>query len=248
MMAGMTTAELGTGLIVRLLHSLVTALPAASGAGLVLIDPRREPRQVAGVGAAQDWDAAQLACWCGPLTAAATADEVVVVDPFRAEDSLRLLQPAGGHVPAALAVLPGAWVGEGRVVTTLYLDAPIDAYAMTTLGEYEPLLAHALGLLEYCGDAEMRADQMLAMTQYRRVIEQAKGMVMTRRSVGADDAFARLAAVSQRHNVPLRELAVVLVEDVGGAPAEHPAQPGKQVTATPEARAAAKRLWDDLDG
>lgn len=243
----MTTAELGKGLIVRLLRGLVAALPTASGAGLVLVDTRGEARQVAGVGAAEEWDAAQLACRCGHVTEAAAVDEVTLADPFDPGEFPGLVRPVGSRAPAALVALPGAWAGDGRLVTTLYLDEPPDAYALTTLGEYEPLLAHALGLLEYCGDAEIRADQMLQMMQYRRVIEQAKGMVMTRRSVGADEAFARLADVSQRHNVRLRELAVALVEGVGGAPAEQPAQPEAQVKATPEAVDAARRLWDDLD-
>lgn len=242
----MTTAELGKGLIVRLLQSLVRAVPEATGAGLVLIEDGGRPRQVAGVGSAEEWDAAQLACWCGPLTEAATRDEVTVADPFDPGRYGELRVPSGGAAPAALLVLPGAWASEGRLATTLYLDAPIDAHALTSLGVHEPLLAHALGLLEYCGDAETRADQMVQMMQYRRVIEQAKGMVMTRRSVGADDAFARLADVSQRRNVRLRELAVALVEGVGGAPAEQPGEPGERITATPEAVEAAKTFWDDL--
>lgn len=242
-----TTAELGKGLIVRLLQSLVRAVPEATGAGLLLVGDAGHPRQVAGTGSAEEWDAAQLSCWCGPLTEAAVADEVRVADPFDPRRYGDLRAPTGVAVPAALLVLPGAWAGEGRLATTLYLDSPIDAHALSTLGVYEPLLAHALGLLEYCGDAETRADQMLAMMQYRRVIEQAKGMVMTRRSVGADDAFARLADVSQRHNIRLRELAVALVEGVGGAPAEQPSEPGGRIAATAEAVDAAKSLWDELD-
>ena len=242
----MTTAELGKGLIVRLLHSLVQSLPTASGAGLVLIDSQHEWRLVAAVGAAEEWLRVQLECGCGPLAEAALKDEVKVLDPFDPEDYPGLVPPARAERPAALVVLPGAWAGEGRLATTLCLDAPPDAHVVTAMGEYEPLLAHALGLLEYCGDAEMRADQMLQMTQYRRVIEQAKGMVMTRRSVGADEAFARLADVSQRHNVRLRELAVALVEGVGGSPAEQPIDQGAQIRPSPEAVQAASRLWDDL--
>lgn len=241
---GVSTAELGKGLIARLLHSLLDVLPAATGAGLVMVDDDGEARQVAGVGTAEKWDAAQLACRCGPLVDAVNGDEVRVVEPFRpAEFLVRVPSEAP---PGAVVVLPGAWAGQGRLATTLYLDSTTDAQTISTLGAYEPLLAHALGLLEYCGHAETRADQMLQMMQYRRVIEQAKGMVMTRRSVGADEAFARLAEISQRRNVPLRELAVALVESVGGAPAEHPDEPAKRVRATPEAVDAATRLWDDL--
>jgi hypothetical protein len=166
--AAVTTAELGKGLIVRLLRSLVQSLPTASGAGLVLIDAKGQWRLVAAVGAAEQWDDAQLACRCGPLFEAAILDEVKVLDPFDPDDYPNLTWSSSAGRPAALVVLPGAWAGEGRLATTLYLDAATDASVAATLGEYEPLLAHALGLLEYCGDAEMRADQMLQMTQHRR--------------------------------------------------------------------------------
>jgi hypothetical protein len=241
-----TTAELGKGLIVRLLNSLVRSVPSVTGSGLVLLDDDGRRRQIGGVGAAEHWDAAQLDCRCGPLTEAVLSDEVRIVDPFQVDSYPSLAGSAPVAVPAALVVLPGPWAGEGRLATTLYLDTSPDGHALTTVGAYEPLLAHALGLLEYCNDAETRADQMLQMMQHRRVIEQAKGMVMTRRSVGAGEAFARLAEVSQHHNIRLRELAVALVEGVGGAPAEQPAEPTDRVQATPGAVDVAKRLWDDL--
>jgi hypothetical protein len=241
-----STVELGKGLIARLLHSLMAAIPGASGAGLVLIDEPGAARQVAGVGAAEPWDAAQLECGCGPLAEALIGEEVRLVEPFRPDDFGGLRRPTAVSAPSALIVLPGAWAGYGRLATTLYVDLATDAQMITTLGDYEPLLANALGLLEYCGDAETRAEQMLQMMQYRRVIEQAKGMVMTRRSVGADEAFARLAEVSQRRNVRLRELAVALVESVGGALAEHPDESSDHVRPTPEAVEAATRLWAEL--
>jgi hypothetical protein len=212
----------------------------------VLISDTGQPRLVGAVGVAEQWDAAQLACDCGPLIEATSSDRVRIVDPFEPGNFDGLTGVAPADTPASVIVLPGAWTGTGRVATTLYLRAGAGARAVTTLGAYEPLLAHGLGLLEYCSDAETRADQMLQMMRYRRVIEQAKGMVMMRRAVGADEAFALLADVSQRRNVRLRELAVAIVESVGGAPAEDPDDGAERITTTPEAVDAAGRLWDDL--
>jgi hypothetical protein len=84
------------------------------------------------------------------------------------------------------------------------------------------------------------------MVQYRRVIEQAKGMIMSRRSVSPDEAFAELVAASQASNVKLRTLAIALVETVGGGGAEHPRHPYREERATQEARDAAARLWQRL--
>jgi hypothetical protein len=46
----------------------------------------------------------------------------------------------------------------------------------------------------------------------RAVIDQAKGMIMARLGVDADDAFARLVHVSSRLNVKVRDLATLVVE------------------------------------
>ena len=46
----------------------------------------------------------------------------------------------------------------------------------------------------------------------RAVIDQAKGMIMARLGVNADDAFARLVGLSSRLNVKVRDLAALMVE------------------------------------
>jgi AmiR/NasT family two-component response regulator len=44
------------------------------------------------------------------------------------------------------------------------------------------------------------------------VIDQAKGMVMARLGIDADEAFARLVKLSSHLNVKLRDLAALIVE------------------------------------
>jgi hypothetical protein len=240
--------ELGEGLLVRLLDGLVAAVPEAAGAGLVLLEGEQS-RLVGGVGVAPAFDSAQLECGSGPLIEAAVLDEVAVTDPFQLQrypDLARALPDPNLAIPGAVVVIPGAWVDDTRLATTLYLRGSVDAEALDMLGWYEPLLANALGLLEYCGEAESRAEQLLSMVQYRRVIEQAKGIVMSRRSIAPDDAFAELVKASQASNVRLRTLAIALVETVGGGNAEHPRHPYRAEQATPAARAAALDLWARL--
>src|SRR5204863_4864801 len=91
-----------------------------------------------------------------------------------------------------------------------------------------------------------RAEQMVQMVQYRRVIEQAKGLVMAVTGSDAAAAFATLARASQHFNVRLRNLAVALVELVGGAPAEGPDDPAAVVTLDDRDRLAAERMWAAL--
>jgi AmiR/NasT family two-component response regulator len=65
--------------------------------------------------------------------------------------------------------------------------------------------------------AEREAMQALAANleralSSRAVIDQAKGMVMARLGIDADEAFARLVKLSSHLNVKLRDLAALIVE------------------------------------
>jgi hypothetical protein len=54
--------------------------------------------------------------------------------------------------------------------------------------------------------------QLREALESRDVIGQAKGILMERHGIGADEAFARLVQMSQSGNVKLREIAENLVE------------------------------------
>jgi hypothetical protein len=140
----------------------------------------------------------------------------------------------------------GEWGGELPVVVSVYLDREPDVSTMEELDRHEPLLTHSLALVEYCSGEELLAEQMVQMTQYRRVIEQAKGLVMGATGVDATRAFETLARASQHFNVRLRHLAVALVEHVGAAPAEHPEDPELVVRPSPNDSDVAGRVWAAL--
>jgi hypothetical protein len=140
----------------------------------------------------------------------------------------------------------GEWGGELPIVVSVYLDREPDARTMEELDKHEPLLTHSLALVEYCSGEELLAEQMVQMTQYRRVIEQAKGLVMGATGVDATRGFETLARASQHFNVRLRHLAVALVEHVGAAPAEHPEDPELVVRPSPHDRDVAGRVWAAL--
>ncbi|WP_329046420.1 GAF and ANTAR domain-containing protein [Amycolatopsis sp. NBC_01488] len=62
--------------------------------------------------------------------------------------------------------------------------------------------------------ARETAEHLRTALASRAVIDQAKGMLMAIRQIGADDAFALLVEQSQRENVKLREVAERFVERV----------------------------------
>lgn len=234
----------GHDLLDRLLGELVRSIDGGLGAGLSVASDGVTVG-LAAVGSARRWDEAQRTTESGPLAQALAGEQVLVVERFDLDEypALAAQMRSDPDVPAALVLVPGAWVDQSRLVTTLYLADAAEPGHVETVGRYEPLLANAYGMLEFCGEAEMKAEQMLSMMQFRRVIEQAKGMVMSRRSMGADEAFTALAETSQHHNVRLRELAAALVEQVGSAPVEQPADPAAHVHPDDRAVEAAKLLW-----
>jgi GAF domain-containing protein len=65
--------------------------------------------------------------------------------------------------------------------------------------------------------AQQMVGHLQAAMASRAVIEQAKGMVMARQGLSADEAFAVLRRESQHRNVKLRDLAVELVEGSGSS-------------------------------
>lgn len=56
-------------------------------------------------------------------------------------------------------------------------------------------------------------------TEHRRVIDQAKGILMLAYGIDADEAFRQLAEVSQNNNVKVNQLAHRLVEQAQASPA-----------------------------
>lgn len=245
-----TAREYGDELLRRLLEHLVDAT-GALGAGLSLT--AATPRSVAAVGVAAALDPAQWKAGDGPLwDAVRGARRVVVPSP---DDGAAPFDPRwhGGLadlVPfedldavRGLVVTPGEWAGEEPMVLSLYLDRPADAAVAVTADEYESMLGSALAVVEYCAGEELKAEQMLQMVQYRRVIEQAKGLVMG--SVGGDAgaAFTTLSRASQHFNIRLRNLAVALVEHVGRAPAEGPDDPAQVVVPSDHDRTVAGQVW-----
>lgn len=236
----MPVAELGEGLLVRLLSALQTRIDSAMGAGLLVAETDGTLRHVAAVGNAALWDEVQIAASSGPILEALTADKVLITDPFdlgRHPDLERLLDVLPKRLPKAIVVVPNTWTSCAQLVTVVYLAASPTDEDLEVIGGHEPLFAYALGLLDYCGEAEAQAEQMVRMVQSRSQIEQAKGMIMTRRSVGPDEAFAALAEHSQRANVKVRDLSAALVAMLAGADA----------TATEQSITAAKELWEDVN-
>jgi len=60
---------------------------------------------------------------------------------------------------------------------------------------------------------ELARRDIAAAAQHRGPIEQAKGILIAVLGIDADEAFARLRQTSNNHNVPLRQLARLVVDE-----------------------------------
>jgi hypothetical protein len=267
--------EFGNDLLTGLLSFTAESVPGALGGGLsvaadmtngdngCLPGPTPQgtsadnaaPRSVAAVGVAAELDPAQWAQATGPLWEAFRSGRVVIRPDVALESEgtaglgLAELEGLSEGITSSVrgaVFLAGEWGGDLPVVLSIYLDRVPDSKVLREIDRYEPLVTQALAVVEYCAGEEQVAQQMLQMTQYRRVIEQAKGLVMGAAGGDANTAFATLARASQHFNVRLRNLAVALVEHVGHGTAEHPDDPELVVRPTTSEREIAARVWAAL--
>lgn len=245
----------GSELISRLLDHLCEQVTGCLGVGLSSGSSATRGSLMAGVGLADDLDRRQWDAGAGPLLTAANHDDHVVVDDLRTDTRWPDLTSwlAGRDGQVGMVALPGSWSQGGLIVLTLYLDHAPSAADLRVVEDYEPLIATSAAVVEYCAGEILRTDQVLDMVQHRRVIEQAKGIVMAHLGCPGPRAFSALVRISQQANVKLREFSVALVQHVGNAPAEQPerellGERADHLLSEPsaEAVAAAKIAWEAL--
>jgi hypothetical protein len=129
-----------------------------------------------------------------------------------------LLRAAGLADVRSLCVAPMTEVGA---VALAFLPRPARADDLQALAA-----AHDLVVDTVRAAAGIRDHLVVPPT--RLVIEQAKGVLMAHHGLGPDEAFALLRSVSQKRNVPVRELAHTVVNrrhSAEGAATARPAAP-----------------------
>lgn len=214
---------IGHDLIERLLTHLGDQVSGCVGVGLSSGPSISDGNVVAATGVAADLDRRQWTARTGPLVAAADQDSHIVVDDLRSDQrwpELAEWVDASRHI--GMVALPGSWSQGGLVTLTVYTDHAPTLPDLRVVEDYEPLIATSAAVVEFCAGEVMRTDQVLDMVSHRRVIEQAKGIVMAHVGCDGQSAFSALVRISQQSNVKLREFSVALVEHVGNAPAEQP--------------------------
>jgi GAF domain-containing protein len=230
--------ETVNGTLQRIASGAVTLFDAVQHAGVTVAHDSRPNTDAATGGVVYEVDSFQYDVGHGPCLHALLTGELTEI-PCMAGDqrwpayaefaaargigsslSLPMTVAAGvtleGPVVSAPAI--AAAVGDGRVGVINFYAAREGRFTdeeRQAARWFAEQAAVTLANARLFAAAQDMIGQLQAAMASRAVIEQAKGMIMARHHLSADDAFARLRDDSQRRNVKLRDLASGLVSGAG---------------------------------
>ena len=192
-----------------------TVMPGNPEAAVTLL-VKDHPTTVASTGQlATDLDETQYERGHGPCLHAARTGELTEITDTRTDGRWPDYMPrAAEHGALSSLSVPLAIDDEELAgALTIYARRPngFDEASRTAATRFAPYAAVAAGNLHAYRSAHDRADNLQAALDTRGVIDQAKGMLMDRYMLNADQAFQVLAQMSMKTNRKLHALAGDLV-------------------------------------
>jgi GAF domain-containing protein len=163
---------------------------------------------------AVDCDESQYAHGAGPCLHAATSGELVEIADMEAEARWTgFVQEAAERGALSSLSLPLRLDDGVCAALNIYARAPhaFDADSRATAGWFAPHAAAAVGNMHAYEDARNMADNLQRALESRAVIDLAKGILMERHKLTADQAFQVLVQASMGVNRKLRDVAQHLV-------------------------------------
>jgi GAF domain-containing protein len=172
---------------------------------------------------ALDCDESQYGSGHGPCLHAATSGELTEVHDVRTDPRWRdYMERAAGHgALSSLSVPLPITEGMAGALNIYAREAhAFDDRARSAAQKFVPYAAVAVGNMQAYQEARNLADNLQVALENRAVIDQAKGILMERHKLTADQAFQVLARISMESNTKLRLIADELVTtgQLPGAP------------------------------
>ncbi|SHN58613.1 GAF domain-containing protein [Geodermatophilus obscurus] len=168
-------------------------------------------------GLALDLDESQYGLGHGPCLEAAVGEEIREITDAREEtrwpDYARTAVERGSLSSLSVPLPVREGIHGGLNLYAVEADGfDDDARHMSRVfASYAAVAVHNMHLYESTRD---QAEHLDTAMKTRAVIEQAKGILMSQRRCDAEEAFALLAAASQRSNRKLRDIARAIVDGV----------------------------------
>jgi GAF domain-containing protein len=153
----------------------------------------------------------------GPCLDAARGYEVLVTDDMRTETRWPDYSPAAAEKGALSSVSIPLPIQEDVLGALNVYSRELGAFDDESVAVGRVFADHAaiaVGNVYHYSAAARVADQMREAMASRAVIEQAKGILMAQRRIGASEAFDVLVEESQHQNVKLRQIAEQMVREI----------------------------------
>jgi GAF domain-containing protein len=166
---------------------------------------------------ARDLDESQYSRGDGPCLEAAVGEEIREITDARREtrwpDYARSAVERGSSSSLSVPLPVREGVHGGLNLYAVEADGFDDdaRHVSRAFASYAAVAVHNMHLYENTRDQAQHLDTAM---KTRAVIEQAKGILMSQRRCDAQEAFALLAAASQRSNRKLRDIAQSIVDGV----------------------------------
>jgi hypothetical protein len=201
-------------LLCSLVEGAVEAVPGAHAAGVLEISPRGVLSRHATDAVVEELDLLSRDLREGPVVAAATLETWPVPVVTALDDDASHRWPhwtsrarAAGFAAVLTVGLPVA-AGKRPTVMSLYSRHP-DGFDRTSIETAQAFAAPVTVALQ----AIDRTESLQRAVASRDVIGQAKGILMERHSLSAEEAFTRLVRCSQETNIRLADVASWLVHE-----------------------------------
>jgi GAF domain-containing protein len=202
--------------LTRVAEFAVLAIPGADGAGLTLIEAGRTDTIVASADFVSEVDAIQYGIGEGPCITAAAEARTMRSGSLDTDPLWPRFGPRVGHLGVHSVLSLPLLTADGVLgAMNVYAHAPdaFDDHA-ASLGElFAVPAAIAVQNAQVLAQAKRLATQLQTALINRAVIDQAKGILISRIGCSSDEAFDRLRHMSQTENQKLHAVAQTLVDE-----------------------------------
>jgi GAF domain-containing protein len=207
--------ELGD-VLTRVAEYAVAAIPGADGAGLTLIEAGHADTIVASAPFVVQVDAIQYGIHEGPCVTAAAEGRTVRSGSLGTDRQWPRFGPRVGRLGVHSALSLPLMTNDGVLGAMNVYAHALDAFdeRAAQLGEIFAVPA-AIAVLnaQVLSRAKELARQLQVALDHRAVIDQAKGILISRVGCNPDEAFDRLRQLSQSENQKLHAVAQRIVDE-----------------------------------